>query len=321
MRTALRTGLVRTSFKPGTPFFKQLAIKPRKQVGLGRWVAGDFFKALHGSRAVRPLQQPCAGVLARLHGPPAPAATAAGRLPQAGHVAAAYGPSSALPASSPCAFACGSHLIDSSRGDIFCAWEAGWFPKACTSRLWSRPPALQCNTFTTRWCCRQQRLPGNANNSQGAAENSGFVRLRPPVAEKAPGVPFVHGQQAVQAQRHYGGCTESFFSRARVNQFDLDAYRGRPAMQGNECGSFGFCVLTRMYHQRGQWWQRHLACGLQRQHAALKRCCHAAPCTVQPVAPLQQRTIRRVPSLRRYAASHRAPRQLGQLLRWGRRME
>ena len=77
---------------------------------------------------------------------------------------------------------------------------------------------------------------------------------------------------AGQAQRHHGGCRESFFfCRARLNKFDLKAYRGRPAMQGNECGSFGLCVLAWAYHQRGQWWQRHLACSLQRQQSAVQR--------------------------------------------------
>ena len=61
---------------------------------------------------------------------------------QSGLVAAACGPSCPVPAASPCAFAYWAHLIDSFRGDIFCAWQAVGFLMACTPRLWSGPPPL-----------------------------------------------------------------------------------------------------------------------------------------------------------------------------------
>ena len=111
---------------------------------------------------------------------------------QPGLVAAACRPSCPAPATSPTV-----HRLDCFRhGGIFCAWQAGWFPKACTSRLWSRPPGLAVQylhhalvlqaaipcvpSLRTNFCAPGNgAVQSNKNNSQGVGENSEFVRLRP----------------------------------------------------------------------------------------------------------------------------------------------
>ena len=126
---------------------------------------------------------------------------------QPGLVAAACRPSCALPAPSPVV-----QRLDCFRhGGIFCACGTVRCPKACTSRLWSYPPrlavqylhhalvlqaAIPCApSLRTNFCAPGNgAAQSNKNNSQGAAENSGFARLRPPGAEKAPGVPFPPGR-------------------------------------------------------------------------------------------------------------------------------
>ena len=142
-----------------------------------------------------------------------------------------------------------------------CLYRAG----AADSQTLRTKPAYRL--FRTRQRCsseQQKQQPGRCRKL--------WICASAPRADSKGARSTFCSRAAGQAQRHHGGCRESFFfCRARLNKFDLKAYRGRPAMQGNECGSFGLCVLAWAYHQRGQWWQRHLACSLQRQQSAVQR--------------------------------------------------
>ena len=72
---------------------------------------------------------------------------------QLGLVAAALRPASAFPAASPCAFACGSHLIDSSRGAFSERGKQDGFQGQGSADFGATPSCLAMPLPC--WCCRQ----------------------------------------------------------------------------------------------------------------------------------------------------------------------
>ena len=160
----------RWGFAHGLLFFKQQALNQKVQVGVCCWTASGFQQQVQpqkispGSRhgmAVRHCSLCSGHAQAYWRGfmghqrqqPLQRVGCLRQAMYQLGLVAAALRPASAFPAASPCAFACGSHLIDSSRGAFSERGKQDGFQGQGSADFGATPPCLAMPLPC--WCCRQ----------------------------------------------------------------------------------------------------------------------------------------------------------------------